>query len=270
MPALADAPAAPCPDSDAGRPPPVLPPPVAAALWRGCDLGGAAGPVTGSGFDALDGELPGGGWPSRALTEVLCAQPGVLEWRLLGGALRRVVAAGRSVVLVGPPRHPHLPGLRHEGLDARHLVWIRAEAPSERLWCTELLVKSGASGAVVAWLPQARPEQVRRLQVCAQSCEGPVFLCRPLAARHEPSAAPLRVLAGLGPDWSLQVQLLKRRGAAHEGVLQLPSVPGGLALALTPRLMAPSRLIHERLTDRGAHAGLGRAAPARRSPARAH
>ncbi|MFN6995724.1 MAG: translesion DNA synthesis-associated protein ImuA [Aquincola tertiaricarbonis] len=243
---------------------------MAAALWRGCDLGGAAGPVTGSGFDALDGELPGGGWPSRALTEVLCAQPGVLEWRLLGGALRRVVAAGRSVVLVGPPRHPHLPGLRHEGLDARHLVWIRAEAPSERLWCTELLVKSGASGAVVAWLPQARPEQVRRLQVCAQSCEGPVFLCRPLAARHEPSAAPLRVLAGLGPDWSLQVQLLKRRGAAHEGVLQLPSVPGGLALALTPRLMAPSRLIHERLTDRGAHAGLGRAAPARRSPARAH
>lgn len=249
---------------------PELPPGLSSALWRGCDLGGAAGRVTGSGFEALDGELPGGGWPSRALTEVLCAQPGVLEWRLLGGALRRVVAAGQSVVLVGPPRHPHLPGLQHEGLDARRLVWIRAEAPSERLWCTELLLKSAASGAVVAWLPQARPEQVRRLQVCAQACEGPVFLCRPLAARHEPSAAPLRVLASLAPDWTLQVQLLKRRGAAHEGVLQLPSVPGGLASVLTPRLMAPSRLIHERMTDRGAHAGLGRAAPARRSPARAH
>lgn len=249
---------------------PELPPGLSAALWRGCDLGVAAGRVVSSGFAALDGELPGGGWPSRGLTEVLCAQPGVLEWRLLGGALRQVVAAGQSVVIVGPPRHPHLPGLQHEGLDARRLVWIRAEAPSERLWCTELLLKSASSGAVVAWLPQARPEQVRRLQVCAQSCDGPVFLCRPLAARHEPSAAPLRVLASLGPDWSLQVQLLKRRGAAHEGVLQLPSVPGGLAAVLTPRLMAPSRLVHDRLTDRGVHAALGRIAPARRSPARAH
>ena len=28
------------------------------------------------------------------------------------------------------------------------------------------------------------------MQVCAQGCEGPVFLCRPLAAEHEPSSAP--------------------------------------------------------------------------------
>lgn len=251
------------------NPLPALPAGVAAALWRGSELGGAAGEVLPSGFDALDAELPGGGWPLRSLTELLCAQPGVLEWRLLGAALGRIAAAGRSVVLVGPPRHPHLPGLRHAGLDERRLVWIAAEAPSERLWCTEQLIKSAACGAVVAWLPQARPEQVRRLQVCAQSCEGPVFLCRPLAARHEPSAAPLRVLAGFGLDWELQVQLVKRRGSAHEGTLRLPSVPGGLAAVLTPRLLAPSRLI-ERVTERGVDAGLGRPAPARRSHAGAH
>ena len=66
----------------------------------------------------------------------------------------------------GPARHPHLPGLLHEGLDERKLVWICAEAPSERMWVTEQLIKSNAAGAIVAWLPQARQEQLRRLQVC--------------------------------------------------------------------------------------------------------
>ncbi|MEF7616961.1 translesion DNA synthesis-associated protein ImuA [Aquincola sp. MAHUQ-54] len=244
-----------------------LPAHVATAMWRASELGSATGDVVPSGFTALDAELPGGGWPCRAVSEILAPQPGVLEYRLLGGALRHAVAAGRTVVLIGPPGTPHLPGLRHAGLDERHVVWIRADAPSERLWCTELLVKSGACGAVVAWLPQARPEQVRRLQVCAQSCDAPTFLLRPLAARHEPSAAPLRVLATVGLDWELHLQILKRRGGTHDGVLTVPSIPGGLAAVLTPRLLQPSRLIErvERNVD-----AVGRPAPARRSHSTAH
>lgn len=221
-----------------------LPPEVESALWRGTELGQQAGPVLGSGFEALDRELPGGGWPCRSLTELLCPQPSVLEWRLLGPALRAVVSRGGEVVVIGPPKTPHLPGLRHEGLDDAHLVWIQADAPSERLWCTEQLVKAGTCGAVLAWLPQARPEQIRRLQVCAQACDGPVFLFRPSAAQHEPSAAPLRVLASFGLDWELQLRLLKRRGAAHDGVIQLASIPGGLGSVLTPRLRHPSQLLH--------------------------
>lgn len=247
-----------------------LTPLVAAAIWRASELGSTTDETVPSGFAALDAELPGGGWPCRAISEILAPQPGVLEYRLLGGALRQAVAAGRTVVLIGPPGVPHLPGLRHAGLDERHVVWIRADAPSERLWCAELLIKSGACGAVVAWLPQARPEQVRRLQVCAQSCDAPVFLLRPLAARHEPSAAPLRMLAAVGLDWELQLQILKRRGGAHDGVLSVPSIPGGLAAVLTPRLLQPSRLIErsERV-ERNADA-VGRPAPARRSHTTAH
>lgn len=65
---------------------------------------------------------------------------------------------------------------------------------AERLWKTEQLVNSNACGALLSWLPQARPEQLRRLQVCAQACDDPVFLMRPEAARFEasPSPAPLR------------------------------------------------------------------------------
>lgn len=220
-----------------------LPPTLHQSLWRGSDLANAVSRVVPTGFAQLDAELPGGGWPCCSLTELLAPQSGVLEWRLLGPALRSVVANGEQVVLVGPPKHPHLPGLRHEGIDEHSLVWIQAETPAERLWVTEQLVKANATGALLAWLPHARPEQLRRLQVCALGCEAPVFLVRPEAARHEASAAPLRVRARFGVDWELRVQLLKRRGPALDDAIVLPSVPGGLAAVLTPRLRKPSRLL---------------------------
>jgi protein ImuA len=75
-----------------------------------------------------------------------------------------------------------------------------------------------------------------------------VFLCRPEAARHEASAAPLRVHASVGLDWELRVNLFKRRGPVHDGALVLPSVPGGLSSVLTPRLRKPSCLIYREAT----------------------
>ena len=223
-----------------------LPPAVAAAIWRGDQLGSPVTKVLSSGHPALDAELPGGGWPARSLTELLQPQPTVLEWRLLAPAMREVVAKGEDIVIVGPPKPPHLPGLRDEGLDERRLVWIQAATPAERLWVTEQLVKSNSAGMVLSWLPQARQEQIRRLQVCAQTCDSAVFLCRPAAAEHEPSAAPLRVQVTLGVDWELRVHLLKRKGNVHDGVLRLPSVPRGLASLITPRLSKPSALLAAR------------------------
>ena len=217
--------------------------PDMAAIWRGNEFGTVVSDTVSSGWPALDQELPGGGWPCGSLAEVLSPQPSVLEWRLIGPALRQVVSKGGQVVVVGPPKHLHLPGLVHEGLDQRHLIWIQTDTPAERLWVTEQLIKSNAAGAVVSWLPQARQEQIRRLQIGAQGCEGLVFLFRPESAQHEASAAPLRLQATYGVDWELQVQVFKRRGPVHDGVVTLPSVPGGLASVLTPRLQRPSLLM---------------------------
>lgn len=222
-----------------------LPAHVRAALWHGDELGTHVTSVVSSGHAMLDRELPGGGWPCHSLTEVLCPQPSTLEWRLLGPALRAVVASGRQVVVIAPPKTPHLAGLQHEGIDARHLVWLKAESPADRLWCTEQLVRANAAGAVLAWLPQARQEQLRRLQVRAQASDGPVFLFRPAATRHEASPAPLRVMADVGVDWELQVHVFKRRGPVHADTIVLPSIPGGLAAIITPRLRHPSRLLRE-------------------------
>ena len=218
-----------------------LPPAVAAALWRADQLGSPVAATVSSGFEALDAVLPGGGWPGHGVTEILSAHSGTLEWRLLGPLLRRVCAAGRSVVLVGPPWAPHPTGLRLLGLAERQLVWVQADTPAERLWATEQLVRARACGALIAWLPQVRAEQVRRLQVLAAGCEGPVFLWRPAAAAREASAAPLRLLASLGADWALRVNVFKRKGPPLQAALHLPSVPGGLQAIMTPRLHSPSR-----------------------------
>lgn len=225
-----------------------LPRAVAEAVWRADELGANVREVVPSGFPELDAELPGRGWPCGAVTELLQPQPGVLEWRLLAGALQRATAT-KALVVIGSPRPLFAAGLAQAGIDVGRLVWIRAETPAERLWCTEQLVKAGSAGAIVAWLPQARPEQIRRLQVCAQACTGPVFLCRPLAAQHEASAAPLRAAVAQGADWTIDVRLVKRRGPVHDSAVSLQAVPGTLASVLTPRVARPS-LVRARIGSR--------------------
>ncbi len=221
-----------------------LPGSLSQAVWRGTDIGQAGQAVVATGFEALDAQLPGGGWPCNSLTELLQPQPSLCEWRLLSPALAGLVAGGGQILLVGPPKRPHAPGLAKLGIAEKNLVWIAADTPAERLWTTEQLVKANPrGGAILAWLPQARAEQLRRLQVHAQSCDCPVFLFRTEAAQLDASPAPLRVLMTLGTDWELRLRILKRRGALLDGSIALPSIPGTLASVFTPRLLRPSQLI---------------------------
>lgn len=227
-----------------------LPARLAQVIWRGTDLAQIGHAVVASGFAALDTHLPGGGWPCNALTEVLQPQPAVCEWRLLSRALAGLTASGGQILLVGPPRRPHMPGLVKLGLSENHLVWIAADTSAERLWCTEQLIKANPrGGAILAWLPQAKVESLRRLQVHAQACDCPVFLFRPEQARLEASPAPLRVTITPGLDWQLLVQIIKRKGSLLDNTIVLPSIPGTLASVLTPRLMHPSQMIAKTETN---------------------
>jgi protein ImuA len=219
-----------------------LPRAVEAALWRGSELGGPISSVLGTGFGALDRVLPGGGWPCGALTEILMPQFSVVEMRLTAHVLREQTGQGRRVALVGPPHAPHAPGLRLGGVDERFLDWIEVDAPRDRQWAAEQVIKAGTFGAVIAWLPHIRAEQIRRLQVLAARCKGPAFLCRPEHAAREASAAPLRLLARPHTDWQIRVQVLKRKGTPLDTPLLLPSVPGGIQNIMTDRLRYPSRL----------------------------
>jgi protein ImuA len=222
---------------------PELPAPVAAetwhpALWRASQLGHRAQAALPSGFAALDAELPGGGWPRRALAELLLPHAGVGEMRLLAPALAALTRAGQRVLWVDPPAAPCAPALEQLGLDVRRLVVVhgrdgprgararRLLGAADVLWALEQALASGELGAVLAWLPEPlRADALRRLQLAAQAHDGPVFVFRELAARLRPSAAPLRLaLHAAGPD-ALSVHVLKRRGPALERSVRLELAP---------------------------------------------
>lgn len=220
-----------------------LPAHVARAMWRGRDLGCGPSDVLPSGFAMLDAELPGGGWPTRNVIEVLQAAHQQAEWRLLSPVLARLMQRGAPLFLVAPPHVPGLQGLHAEGVPARQVIWVQAHTHVERLWATEQALKAGGLSAVLAWLPQARPEQLRRLQACAGRHPGLCVVFRPMVAQAEASAAPLRLRLELGPWPSpLQVQLLKRRGPLHEQPLALARWPAGLK-PLLPTLLPLKRPI---------------------------
>ncbi len=217
-----------------------LPPHLAQVVWPADLLGAGGQRVWPSGHPLLDAELPGGGWPAQSLSEVLQPQPGLAEWRLLLPALRQVVAAGGHVLLIGPPHVPHLPGLAQQGLPAERVIRIEAATAAERLWATEQALLAEGLWAVLSWLPQARPAQVRRLQVCAGRQAGPVFLFRPERVLAEASAAPLRLHLALGPcPHPLVVRIVKRRGPLREAPLHLASWPPGLIELLPPSEQGP-------------------------------
>ena len=328
------------------------------SLWRASQLGGAARRVTPSGFEALDAELPGGGWPHGALTELLLAQPGVGELRLLASALGAAapvarrhqqqhqpqpqhqgrgrsagsapgvpahVDESRCVMLFDPPAALSAWALAQCGLSSRHWLVVQARAgqqpgratsgvaaalalaqqqqcapgsliafsasasadapahdgvaaaarhiprdvfrdaphntshntshnaprhaprsanrlspllaSADLLWALEQALKSGHVGTILAWLPLTlRADALRRLQIAAQSHDGPVFVFRDALARSKPSPAPLRcLLAPAGVD-GLSLRVLKRRGPPLAQPLRL-----ALPSTLSPRQQAQAQ-----------------------------
>ena len=200
------------------------------ALWLGHQLGRARGDGVASGFAELDAQLPGGGWPRRALTELLLPQPGIGEIRLLAPGLAAAQRDGRLVMLFDPPAQLSAWALAQLGLDVAQLLVVQTQPGSgghDRLWAFEQALKSGHVGALLAWLPpRLRAERLRRLQLAAQAHDGAAFVMREAAAAERPSAAPLRLsLRAAGPD-ALALRVLKRRGPPREApiVLALPPV----------------------------------------------
>src|SRR2546427_5463009 len=94
-------------------------------IWRGDALSSAGTPAIPSGFPGLDAELPGGGWPAGALTEILPAHEGIGELRLLGSALAGLSQRGLRLAWIAPPHLPYAPALAAAGIDISDLVIFR-------------------------------------------------------------------------------------------------------------------------------------------------
>ena len=228
---------------DPAPPGPRLPDGVEALdVWRATELGHAEIETVSTGYALLDAELPAAGWPRGAVTELLQPQPSIAEWRLLLPALAPLASARRPILAIGPPHHPYTAGLRRYGVPERHLVMVRTDTPARRLWAAEQAARAGGLAAVIAWLPNVRPAQMRRLQVLAAQTGALIFAVRPDAARHESSPVPLRLIARLEGIDGLAVHVLKRRGLPHAGWVRLSAWPPGLQRIAEPPMLPDAGL----------------------------
>lgn len=219
------------------RPPPAALQPLldddALRLWRGNTLARAQGAVCPSGHEALDAELPGGGWPRVGLTEVL-SLPGSGEMALLAPALARPPAADphaeapREMLWISPPGLPYAPALHALGLDLAHLTCLHPRRATDGAWAAEQALRSGRC-AWVLWWPgaaasgrdPARPDMLRRLHLAAQEGHTPLVALRLPAARGQSSPAPLRLACEARGERGLDVEVFKRRGPALDAPVRL-------------------------------------------------
>jgi len=211
-------------------------------LWLGHQLARHADAAVATGFAALDAQLPGAGWPRRALTELLLPHPGVGEIRLLAPSLVAAQQAGRLVMLFDPPAQLSAAALERLGVAVEELLIIntrtRVIPGADSLWALEQALKSGHVGAVLAWLPpRLRAERLRRLQLAAHAHDGPAFVLCEMSAAQRPTAAPLRLALRPGGADVLAVRVLKRRGPPLEAPLRL-ALPPVLSEAAQQRAQA--------------------------------
>jgi protein ImuA len=192
------------------------------SLWRASQLAHASTRCVDSGHPTLSAQLPGGGWPTGTLVDLLVQQPGIGELRLLRPALNKV--AGRRIVLLTPPHPPQALALAAMGLPPSQLIWIRSSRSADALWAAEQVLKSGSCGALLFWQQHARGESLRRLHLAAQSGETLFFLFRPLAAAQDASPSPLR-LALRPAAGGIDISFVKRRGPQRDAPLFLPLTP---------------------------------------------
>jgi protein ImuA len=189
------------------------------SLWRASQLARSSTRCIDTGHPALSAQLPGGGWPTGSLVDLLIQQPGIGEMRLLRPALAEV--AKRRIVLLQPPHPPQALALAALGVPPSQLLWLRAGQTADALWAAEQVLRSGSCGALLFWQNHARADSLRRLHLAAQAGETLFFLMRPLAASQDASPAPLRL--ALRPQaGGVEIDFVKRRGPTRDASLFLP------------------------------------------------
>ncbi len=212
------------------------------AVWRGEELARQPGRVIASGHAALDAQLPGGGWPLDGMVELLQPHVDSSFWQLVLPALAQAAVDGPGpVVLVAPPHAPFMPCLAAQGLPADRLLCLRAGKPGARLWATEQALRCAEVTAVLAWLPQARDAELRRLQLAAQEQSRLLFVFRDAGAREAGSPARLRLWLEEKAG-AIDVHILKRRGPPLHRPVPLPARAAAVDALLSARVRhVPSR-----------------------------
>jgi cell division inhibitor SulA/protein ImuA len=216
-------------------------------IRRGDALAQVASPSVSTGCAALDAELPGGGWPTGCLTELLPAHEGIGELRILGPALAALSGTGRRLAWIAPPHLPYAPALDAAGIALAGLLIVRTGAARDTLWAAEQALASAACGAVLVWPGAAKYPELRRLQLAAEKSRALAVLFRAPRVANEASPAVLR-LALHTVVGGLAVRILKRRGAVCEQPVVV-NIGAPRAVDIAVPAQSPARSPHPQPCD---------------------
>jgi cell division inhibitor SulA/protein ImuA len=182
-------------------------------------------PVWSTGRSALDARLPGGGWPTASLIEVLLDSPGLGEVQLFMPALvqsQKIQVETPWLVWIAPPHEPFAPALAQHGIDLDRLLVVRPVTATEALWAAEQALASGVCAAVLIWLKGTDDRWLRRLKLAAEAGGALGVLFRPERHRFESSPAALRLLLTRGED-EPRLDIIKVQGG-RPGPVTPPAV----------------------------------------------
>ena len=182
---------------------------------RDASAGHSSRPVWSTGRQVLDARLPGGGWPTASLIEVLLEAPGLGELQLFLPALvqsqQRADGEVPWLVWIAPPHEPFAPALAQHGVDLDRLLVVRPSTATEALWAAEQALGSGVCAAVLLWLKGTDDRWLRRLKLAAEAGGALGVLFRPERHRFESSPAALRLLLTRGHEIP-HLELIKVQG----------------------------------------------------------
>ena len=175
---------------------------------------------------ALDARLPGGGWPTASLVEVLIDASGLGEIQLFLPALvqsqRKRDGDAPWIVWIAPPHEPFAPALAQQGIELSRFIVVRPPSAMEALWAAEQALSSGVCAAVLLWLKGTDDRWLRRLKLAAEEGGALGVLFRPERHRFESSPAVLRLLLSQG-EREPHLSLLKVQGGRPGPIEPEPS-----------------------------------------------
>ena len=177
--------------------------------WRGRNTP-APQPGLATGFQQLDEQLYGNGWPLGSNIEVLSDGNGLGAMGMFLPAMETLSAKGRWQAFIAPPFMPYAPLLAARGIDTQQVLLVHPQNRQDRLWSIEQALRSSTCSAVFAWLgtEQYSYGELRKLQLAAAGNDVLSVLFRPREAAQNHSPAPLRVEMNA----YRRLHILKQRG----------------------------------------------------------
>ncbi|WP_286222470.1 translesion DNA synthesis-associated protein ImuA [Marinobacter apostichopi] len=184
-----------------------------ARVWQGHQHRPTSQAAEPTGYQILDNQLGGIGWPRGALSECLLDNSGIGELHLLLPLMQRLSHSGKTVFWLNPPHMPYAPALAREGVNLDQVVMIHTDEAGDFLWTLENCLRSPVTGLVMAWPGKLASRDIRRLQLAAEAGSNVCVLFRERRYADQNSPAALRLELEPGDNQELKINIVKRRGS---------------------------------------------------------